>query len=115
MQAGHDEEEGGAKLAQQLIDEELQRFTNDAKAMEKEWPEALKILSLATRHQQNAKIIRDALSGGLLDEGLVRAAMKLELEYFESKQVLLKVPRSESTCPGQTTHIHPSNGCEQGG
>ena len=44
----------------------------------------------------SGKVIRDSITGQFLLEALVRAARKLELEYFESKQVWEKVARSEA-------------------
>ena len=48
-----------------------------------------------------AKITRDAISGQQLDANMVSAAMKTEMEYFESKQVWQKVPRSEALARGK--------------
>ena len=53
------------------------------------------------------KPIRDAMSGQVLDRGLVAAARQKELKYFLVKEVWLKRPRSEHTalpasCPFQS-------------
>ena len=60
--------------------------------VEEDW----QALGMGWPSKANSKVIRDSVTGQLLPEPLVRAARKLELEYFESKQVWEKVPRSEA-------------------
>ena len=42
------------------------------------------------------KVIKDAISGQVLEKDLVEQARREELEYFESKNVWYKRPRSEA-------------------
>ena len=51
--------------------------------VEEDW----QALGMGWPSKANSKVIRDSVTGQLLLEPLVRAARKLELEYFESKQV----------------------------
>ena len=44
----------------------------------------------------DAESFKDSVTGQPLPEALVRAARRLELEYFEKKHVWVKVPRSEA-------------------
>ena len=60
--------------------------------VEKSW----QALAMGWPIKASGQVIRDSVNGQLLLEALVRAARKLELEYFESKQVWEKVPRSEA-------------------
>ena len=90
----------GSHGMQAQYDEEIQTFIEEAQAMEQE-SDTVEILAWNKAHQQAAKVIRDAISGQPLDPSMVHAAMKLEMEYFESKQVWQKVPRSEALARGK--------------
>ena len=45
---------------------------------------------------EHEKVFKDAITGQILDPILVREARKKELEYFESKEVWFKRPKSEA-------------------
>ena len=47
-------------------------------------------------YKSDTTVIRDALTGQVLDPDLVKEARRAELEYFESKNVWFKTLRAES-------------------
>ena len=65
--------------------------------------------------EQSQEVFKDDLTGQLLDPTLVKAAIRVELEYFEAKGVWERRKREECLRSiGKKNHLRTLGGHQQG-